>query len=102
VLALLERAPFNLSFPARHCCFHRALRRQPPHRACRVELLGHRDERHTVRIKDLDQLSNIRQRTGQPIDLVHDHDVGAARPNVGQQALQCRPLMLPPENPPSS
>ena len=65
---------------------------QPPHRARRIELLGHRDERHTLCIEDLDQPGKIGERPGQPVDLVDDDDVDPAGPDVGEQALQRRPL----------
>src|SRR5204863_2401488 len=38
--------------------------RQPPHRACGVELLGYRHERHALGIEDLDQPGKISQRAG--------------------------------------
>src|SRR6266446_1979775 len=65
---------------------------QPPHRARGIELLGHRDERHALCVEDLDQPGKIGERTGQPVDLVDDDDIDPAGLDVGEQALQCRPL----------
>ena len=45
-----------------------------------------------VRLEQLDQLGKIRQRAGQPVDLVNQHDVDLARANIGQQLLQRRPF----------
>src|SRR5207247_8048487 len=42
---------------------------QPPHRTRRIELLGPRDERHALRVEDLDQPRNIGERAGHPGDL---------------------------------
>src|SRR5215813_9037033 len=65
---------------------------QPPHRARRVELLRHRDKRHTLSVKDLDEPGKIGERSGQPVDLVDDYDVDPAGPDIGEQALQRRSL----------
>src|SRR5205085_4657623 len=62
--------------------------RQAPHRARRVELLRHRNERHTLCVEELDQPGKIGERAGQPVDLVYDHDIDAARPDIGEQALR--------------
>src|ERR1700758_2889988 len=59
-----------------------------PHRARRVELLRHRNERHTLCVEELDQPGKIGERAGQPVDLVHDHDIDPARPDIGEQALR--------------
>src|SRR5467141_2579196 len=67
---------------------------QPPHRARGVELLGHRHERDALGIEDLDQPGKIGERAGQPVDLVDDDDVDPAFPDVGEQALQRRPLHI--------
>ena len=45
-----------------------------------------------VGLEQLDQLGKIRQRAGQPVDLVNQHDVDLARANIGQQPLQGRPF----------
>src|SRR6266850_370661 len=65
---------------------------QPPHRARGIELLGDRDERHSLRVEDLDQPGKIGERAGQPVDLVDDDDIDPAFPDVGEQALQSGPL----------
>src|SRR5271169_1628285 len=56
---------------------------QPSHGGSGVELLGDRDERHAMRIEQFDQLGEVGQGPGQPIDFVHDYDVklpGGYRP----------------------
>jgi hypothetical protein len=45
-----------------------------------------------LRVKDLDQPGKIGERPGQPVDLVDDHDVDPVSPDIGEQALQRRPL----------
>jgi hypothetical protein len=55
-------------------------------------LLCDRDERHTLAVEDLDQPGKIGERPGQPVDFVDDHDIDAASPYVGEQALQRGPL----------
>ena len=54
------------------------------------ELSRHRDERHIMPVEDLDEPGKIRQRPGQPVDLVDDEDVDPPRLDVGEQALQRR------------
>src|SRR5947207_3466839 len=41
-------------------------------------------------IKQLDELGEISERTGQPVDLVHQHNVDLARAHLGQELLQRR------------
>jgi hypothetical protein len=43
-------------------------------------------------IEQLDELGEVRQRAGQPVDLVDDNDVHLPGPDVSQQSLQRRPL----------
>jgi hypothetical protein len=43
-----------------------------------------------VGIEHLDELGKIRKRAGQPVDLVHQHDVDLARADLGQKLLQRR------------
>ena len=50
----------------------------------RVELLGHRHERHAMLVKQLHQLGEVGQRPGQPVDFVDDNDVHRPRPDVAQ------------------
>src|SRR5580704_10866545 len=68
--------------------------REPPHRARRIELLGHRDERHSLSIEEFDEPGKISKRSGEPVDLVDDHDVDAAGPDISEQALQRGPLNI--------
>ena len=65
---------------------------QTAHRGGGIELLGHRDERHAMGIEQFDQLGKVRQRARQPVDLVDHDDIDLARFDVGQQALQGRPV----------
>src|SRR5438477_2861206 len=46
------------------------IQRQPPHRACRIELLRDRDERHSLSIEEFYEPGKICERSGQPVDLV--------------------------------
>src|SRR5215211_4846468 len=39
-------------------------------------------------VEDLDQLGEVRQRAGEPVDLVHDHDVDLSGPEIREQTLQ--------------
>ena len=43
-------------------------------------------------VEDLDDLGEVGQRAGQPVDLVDHHDVDRARGDVGEQPLQGRAL----------
>jgi hypothetical protein len=43
-----------------------------------------------VDIEQLDELGEISERAGQPVDLVDQHNVDLARPDIGQQLLQSR------------
>jgi hypothetical protein len=52
-----------------------------------------------VRVKDLDDLGEVGERTGQAVDLVDDHDVDLPGDDVGEQALQRRPLRVSPREP---
>jgi hypothetical protein len=47
-------------------------------------------KRDAVGIEQLDELGEISQRTGQPVDLVHQHNVDLARAHLGQELLQRR------------
>src|SRR5205085_10089828 len=64
------------------------IEREPSHRARRIELLGYRDERHSLGVEQLDQPGKIGERARQPVDLVDDHDVDPARSDIGEQLLQ--------------
>ena len=45
-----------------------------------------------LRVEHLDDLGEVGERAGQPVDLVDDHDVDLAGRDVGEQPLQRRPL----------
>jgi hypothetical protein len=45
-----------------------------------------------VLVEQLDQLGKVGERAGQPVDLVDDHDVDFAGPDLAEQLLQGRPL----------
>ena len=47
-----------------------------------------------VLVEQLDQLGEVRQRSGQPVDLVDDDDVDLAGSDILQQALQGRALSV--------
>ena len=66
------------------------IERQPPHRGGGVELLGDRDERHAVPVEQLDELGEVGQRAGQPVDLVDDDDIDLSGADIVQQPLQRR------------
>ena len=65
---------------------------QTPHRGGGVELLGDGDEGDRFSIKNLHKPGKIRQRPGQPVDLVDDDDVDPPNLDIGEQALQRRAL----------
>nr|WP_235969002.1 hypothetical protein [Brevundimonas huaxiensis] len=68
------------------------IERQPAHRGGGVERLGHRDKRGVSLVQSLDDAGEVRQRTGQAIDLV-DHDrIDAACIDVGEKLTKSRPL----------
>ena len=45
-----------------------------------------------MRIEDVDDLGEVGERAGQPVDLVDDHDLDLARFDVGEQPLKSWPL----------
>ena len=53
-----------------------------------------RHERGILCVEDLDQPRKIGERLCQPVDLVDDEDVDPAGPDIGEQALQRRPLHI--------
>jgi hypothetical protein len=55
---------------------------QASHRGCGVELLGDRHKRHIMLVEEFDQFGKIRQRPGQPVDLVDDNDINLAGPHI--------------------
>src|SRR5271168_5385507 len=60
---------------------------QPSHAGRGVERLGHRDEGDAMGIECLDQLGEVGERAGQPIDLVDDDHVDPSRLHVDEQVL---------------
>ena len=78
------------------------IERQPPHRACRIELLRHRHERHSLSIEEFCEPGKIGERSSQPVDLVDDDDVDPAGPDISENRCSAGRSRLPPENPPSS
>ena len=69
--------------------------RQAPHGGRRVELLRHRHERRIVGVEDVDDLGEIGERPGQPVDLVDNDDLNLAGLDVLQKPLEGRPLHRP-------
>ena len=63
---------------------------QSPHAGGGVEGLGDRDERDAVGVERFDQLGEIGERTGQPIDLVDDDDIDLTSRHGVEQRLQSR------------
>ena len=53
-------------------------------------------------VEELDQLGEVGERAGQPVDLVDDDDVNPSSANVVQQPRQAGLSIDPPEKPPSS
>ena len=46
-------------------------------------------------VEELNELGEVGERAGQPVDLVDDDDVDPSRPNGMQQVLESRPLHRP-------
>ena len=46
----------------------------------------------SLRVEHVDQLGEVHQRAGEPVDLVDDHDIDQPGLDVGEQPLQRRPL----------
>jgi hypothetical protein len=53
-------------------------------------MLRHRNERDRVLVEKLDQLGEIRQRSGQAVNLIDDDDIDLAGANFGYEVLQGR------------
>ena len=68
------------------------VQRQPAHAGRGVERLGHRDEGGACGVQPLDQLGEVGERAGQPVDLVDDDLVELAGLEVAHKPLQRRPL----------
>src|SRR5215218_4953992 len=65
---------------------------EPPHAGRGVEGLGHRDERDLVGIEDLDELGEVGERAGEPVDLVDHHHIDELRADCREEPLQSGPL----------
>src|SRR3984957_21155938 len=65
---------------------------QSAHASRGVERLGDRDERHLMRVKQLDQLGKVGERAREPIDLVDNDDVDLASANVIEELLERWPV----------
>ncbi len=75
---------------------------QPAHRGGGIELLGDGDERDALRVEQLDDLGEVGQRAGQPVDLVDHDDVDAPSAMSASSRCSAGRSMVPPEKPPSS
>lgn len=53
-----------------------------------VEGLRHRDERNAGPVEQFDPFRDVRQGTGETVDLVHTDDVDTPRSHLGQLPLQ--------------
>ena len=67
---------------------------QPSHRGRRIERLGDGDERGLGAVEDVDDLGEVGQRPGQPVDLVDDYDVDPPGLDLRHQCLQRRSLEI--------
>ncbi len=72
---------------------------QPAHARCGVERLGHGHERHPVRIEDLDELGEVGERAGEPVDLIDHHHIDEPRADGGQEPLQGGSVERPARSP---
>ena len=84
------RSPIDLTLELRKG--QQDIQGQAPHRGRRVELLRDRHERGARRIEDLDDLGEIGERAGQPVDFVDDDRVDPPRGDIGKQPLQSGPI----------
>ena len=66
--------------------------RQAPHRRRGVELLGDRHKGDAMLVENVDDLGEVGQRPGQPVNLVDDHHVDLARAHIRQEPLEGRPF----------
>lgn len=70
------------------------VQRQPPHRACSIEILRDGNKRHVVLVEGLDDVGKVGQRARNPVDFVHHDDVDLSSADVVQQAFQRRALYI--------
>src|SRR3546814_5873307 len=64
------------------------IERQPTHRGGGVERLGDTDEACAPGIQHLDDLGEVGQAPGQPVDLVDDDHIDPSRLHLGEELLQ--------------
>jgi hypothetical protein len=83
---LPDQLPLELGKGQQH------IEREPPHAGAGIEGLRDRHKRDAAGIEQFDELGEISERAGQPIDLVNQHNVDRARPDIGQELLQSGPL----------
>src|SRR5829696_6927707 len=77
------------------CKRQQHVEREPPHAARRVERLGDGYERDALGIEELDELCEVGQRSGEPVDLVDHDDIDPPGADGGQEPLQGRPVERP-------
>jgi hypothetical protein len=65
---------------------------QSSHAGRGVERLGDRDERHSMGVEELDQLGEVGERAGQPVDLVDNDHVDPVSANVIKELLERWPV----------
>src|SRR3984957_4686763 len=65
---------------------------QSSHAGRGVERLGDRDERHLMGVEELDQLGEVGERAGQPVDLVDNDHVDPGSTNVIKELLERWPV----------
>lgn len=65
---------------------------ESPHRGGGVERLGDGDERDVRGVEDFDDLGEVGQRAGEPVDLVDDDGADETGGDVGEQTLEGRSL----------
>ena len=71
------------------------VQRQAPHGTGGIEPLRDGYEGHVVLLEQGDQLREVHQTAGEPIDLVDHHDVHPVRLDVGQEGLEARAVHVP-------
>jgi hypothetical protein len=55
-----------------------------------------------VGIEDLDDLGEVEERPGQPVDLIDDHHIDLARRDIAEKRFEDWTVQGLPEKPPSS
>src|SRR5690606_36690245 len=64
----------------------------PSHAGGGIEGLRDAHKTDVMLLKQLDQTGKIRERAGQAIDLVDNHDIDASRGDIGEQLLKAGPF----------